>query len=206
METIIIATNNKGKVKDFEALFNPMGFQVKSLKDFPEIQEIEETGTTFEENAVLKAEYLASELNTPVIADDSGLIVDALEGRPGVYSARYAGLHKSDEDNLQKVLSELEGVFPGKRTARFYCALALAVQGKETITVYGTVEGYIANKKRGTNGFGYDPIFFLPELDKTMAELTTNEKGGLSHRANAIKSLMNVINKEDKDFLFRGSN
>ncbi|MEH7513405.1 XTP/dITP diphosphatase [Gottfriedia acidiceleris] len=206
METIIIATNNQGKVKDFEALFNPMGFQIKSLKDFPEIQEVEETGTTFEENAILKAEFLARELNTPVIADDSGLIVDALEGRPGVYSARYAGLHKSDEDNLQKVLSELEGVFPGKRTARFYCALALAVPGKKTITVYGTVEGYIANEKRGTNGFGYDPIFFLPELDKTMAELTTDEKGGLSHRANAIKSLMNVINKEDKDFLFRGLN
>jgi XTP/dITP diphosphohydrolase len=204
METIIIATNNKGKVKDFEALFNPMGFQVKSLKDFPTIEEVEETGTTFEENAILKAEYLANELNTPVIADDSGLIVDALEGRPGVYSARYAGLHKSDEDNLQKVLNEMQDVFPGKRTARFYCALALAIPGKKTITVNGTVEGYIANEKKGTNGFGYDPIFFLPELDKTMAELTAEEKSGLSHRANAIKSLMAVINKEGKEFFLRG--
>lgn len=205
METIIIATNNKGKVKDFEALFNPMGFQIKSLKDFPGIEEVEETGTTFEENAILKAEYLANELNIPVIADDSGLIVDALEGRPGVYSARYAGLHKSDEDNLQKVLNELQGVFPGKRTARFYCALALAVPGKQTITVNGTVEGYIANEKKGTNGFGYDPIFFLPELDKTMAELSTEEKSGLSHRGNAIKALMNVIDKEGKEFFLRGS-
>jgi len=205
METIIIATNNKGKVKDFEALFHPMGYQIKSLRDFPEIEEIEETGTTFEENAILKAEYLANVLQIPVIADDSGLIVDALEGRPGVYSARYAGLHKSDEDNLQKVLSELHDVFPGKRTARFYCALALAAPGKKTITVNGTVEGYISSEKRGTNGFGYDPIFFLPELDKTMAELSTDEKSGLSHRANAIKALMNVIEKEGNEFFLRRS-
>jgi len=204
MGTIIIATNNKGKVKDFESLFNPIGLQIKSLQDFPEIGEIEETGTTFEENAILKAEHLANELKIPVIADDSGLIVDALEGRPGVYSARYAGLHKSDEDNLQKVLHELENVHPGKRTARFYCALALAIPGKKTITVNGTVEGYIASEKRGTNGFGYDPIFFLPELDKTMAELTSEEKSGLSHRANAIKALMEVIKADGKDYFQRG--
>jgi XTP/dITP diphosphohydrolase len=203
METILIATNNKGKLKDFAAVFNPMGFQIKSLQDYPNIEEVEETGTTFEENAILKAEYLSNIVNSPVIADDSGLIVDALEGRPGVYSARYAGLHKSDEDNLQKVLKELHNVHPGKRTASFYCALALAIPGKETITVHGTVNGYIATEKKGTNGFGYDPIFFLPELDKTMAELSTEEKSGMSHRGNAIKALLEVINK-DKEYLLRG--
>lgn len=203
METILIATNNKGKLKDFEAVFNPMGFQIKSLKDYPNIEEVEETGTTFEENAILKAEYLSNIVKSPVIADDSGLIVDALEGRPGVYSARYAGLHKSDEDNLQKVLKELHNVHSGKRTASFYCALALAIPGKETITVHGTVNGYIATEKKGTNGFGYDPIFFLPELDKTMAELSAEEKSGLSHRGNAINALMEVINKEGKEYFLR---
>lgn len=204
MDTVIIATNNQGKVKDFEALFTPLGIQVRSLKDYPTVEEIEETGTTFEENAILKAEHLCQILNVPVIADDSGLIVDALEGRPGVYSARYAGLHKSDEDNLQKVLREMQNVFPGKRTARFYCALALAVPGKKTITVKGTVEGYIGTEKKGTNGFGYDPIFFLPELDRTMAQLTSEEKSNLSHRGNAMKELMKVINKEGNEFLLRG--
>ena len=204
MAKVIIATNNKGKVKDFQSLFTPMGVEVTSLHDFPGIEEIEETGTTFEENAILKAEHLAKELKIPVIADDSGLMVDALEGRPGVYSARYAGLHKNDEDNLQKVLKELEGISTEKRTARFYCALALAIPGKETITVHGTVEGLIATDKQGTNGFGYDPIFFLPELNRTMAQLTAEEKGSLSHRGNAIKELMKVIKAEGKDFFIRG--
>jgi len=204
MAKVIIATNNKGKVKDFQSLFTPMGVEVTSLHDFPEIEEVEETGTTFEENAILKAEHLANELNIPVIADDSGLMVDALEGRPGVYSARYAGLHKNDEDNLQKVLKELEGISTEKRTARFYCALALAIPGKETLTVHGTVEGLIATEKQGTNGFGYDPIFFLPELNRTMAQLTAEEKGSLSHRGNAIKELMKVIKAEGKDFFVRG--
>jgi XTP/dITP diphosphohydrolase len=204
MVKVIIATNNKGKVKDFQSLFTPMGVEVLSLHDFPEIEEIEETGTTFEENAILKAEHLAKELNSPVIADDSGLMVDALEGRPGVYSARYAGLHKNDEDNLQKVLMELEGVSTEERTARFYCALALAIPGKQTITVHGTVEGLIATEKHGTNGFGYDPIFFLPKMNRTMAQLTAEEKGSLSHRGNAIKELMKVIEAEGKDFFVRG--
>ena len=150
--------------------------------------EIEETGTTFEENAVLKAETLAKALNMIVIADDSGLAVDALDGAPGVYSARYAGDH-DDEANIVKVLENLAGVPEEKRTARFMCALAIAGPEMDTTTVFGTCEGIILEEKRGTNGFGYDPIFFVPEQGRAMAELTPEEKGAISHRGNAIRKL-----------------
>ncbi|GAE44011.1 nucleoside 5-triphosphatase RdgB [Mesobacillus boroniphilus JCM 21738] len=159
MESVIIATKNIGKAKEFEKLFLPKGLAVKTLLDYPDIEDVEETGTTFEENAILKAETIASNLGVRVIADDSGLEIDALEGRPGVYSARYAGPEKNDENNIDKVLEELQDVPEKERTARFCCALAMAEPGKETLTVFGTCEGRILNERRGTNGFGYDPIF-----------------------------------------------
>lgn len=189
MKQVIIATKNKGKAKDFEAIFNPYGFEVLTLHDVANDMDIEETGTTFEENAVLKAEALAERLQTFVIADDSGLAIDALNGAPGVYSARYAGEEKSDDGNMQKVLTELEGVEDEKRTARFCCAIALAGPNMETKTAFGTCEGVIAHDKKGTNGFGYDPIFFVPTLGKMMAELLPSEKAAISHRGNAIKKI-----------------
>ena len=188
MKQVVIATKNKGKAKDFEALFTPLGFEVVTMFDVAPDMEIEETGTTFEENAVLKAETLAKALNMIVIADDSGLVVDALDGAPGVYSARYAGDH-DDEANIVKVLENLADVPEEKRTARFMCALAIAGPKIDTTTVFGTCEGIILEEKRGTNGFGYDPIFFVPEQGRAMAELTPEEKGAISHRGNAIRKL-----------------
>ena len=189
MKTVIIATKNQGKAKEFESLFAAKGYAVKTLLDFPELRYVEETGTTFEENAIIKAEAISKEYQQVVIADDSGLIVDALDGRPGVYSARYAGEDKNDEANTIKVLSELEGVPENERTARFYCALAVASPNQETITVSGTIEGMITKQPVGENGFGYDPIFYVKELEKTTAELNGEEKNKISHRANALKVL-----------------
>lgn len=192
MKQVVIATKNKGKAKDFEALFTPLGYEVVTMFDVAPDMEIEETGTTFEENAVLKAETLSKALRTIVIADDSGLAVDALDGAPGVYSARYAGDH-DDEANIVKVLGNLKGLPEEKRTARFMCALAIAGPDLETTTVFGSCEGIILEEKRGTNGFGYDPIFFVPALDRAMAELTPEEKGAISHRGNAIRKLADLL-------------
>ena len=189
MKQVIIATKNKGKAKDFEAIFHPFGFEVLTLHDVADDMDVEETGTTFEENAILKAEALAERLQTFVIADDSGLAIDALDGAPGVYSARYAGMDKSDEANMEKVLSELAHVPDEKRTARFCCAIALAGPNMETRTAFGTCEGVIAHERKGTNGFGYDPIFYVPTLGKMMAELQPSEKAAISHRGNAIKQI-----------------
>lgn len=201
MKEVIIATKNPGKAREFEHIFAPRGIAVRTLLDFPEFEDVEETGSTFEENAALKAEAVSAELNKMVIGDDSGLIVDALEGRPGIFSARYAGEPKDDQKNIDKVLSELAGVPEDERTARFYCALAVAVPGKETITVSGTVEGRILEERRGTNGFGYDPVFFVPEKGMAMAELPSDVKNKISHRANALKKLEGMLDS----ILERGS-
>lgn len=193
LKEIIIATKNKGKAKEFEQLFSSKGYQVLTLLDFSDLDDVEETGTTFVENAVLKAETISRELGKMVIADDSGLVVDALDGKPGIFSARYAGEEKSDEANINKVLLELADVPDSKRTARFYCALAVAIPGRETETVFGTCEGTILRERRGTNGFGYDPIFFVSEKKRAMAELSAEEKNQISHRANALRALKGQI-------------
>lgn len=189
MKEVIIATKNPGKAMEFEHIFSSRGIKVRTLLDFPEIPDVDETGSTFEENAILKAEAVAQALGKMVIGDDSGLIVDALEGRPGIYSARYAGEPKNDENNTDKVLSELKGLPEEKRSARFYCALAVAIPGQETRTVSGTCEGRILEERRGSNGFGYDPVFYVPEKGLAMAELSSDEKNKISHRANALKKL-----------------
>jgi XTP/dITP diphosphohydrolase len=199
MKEVVIATKNKGKAKEFENLFTSHGFIVKTLLDYPEIEDVEETGHTFEENAILKAEAVSKTLNRPVISDDSGLIVDALDGRPGIYSARYAGEEKNDQANMDKVLEELKDVPEENRTARFYCALALAVPGQKTYTVNGTCEGEILKERRGTKGFGYDPIFYVLEKKCSMAELSSEEKNAISHRANALKKL-----EQEIDTIFSG--
>ena len=189
MKEIIIATKNKGKVKDFEVLFSKKNIKVKSLLDFSEAIDVEETGETFQENAILKAETISKQFNKMVIADDSGLSIDILEGRPGVYSARYAGKEKDDTANINKVLTELEGVPFEKRTAKFHCSLAIAIPGKETTVVDGECKGIITEKPIGEQGFGYDPIFFVPNKNATMAQLSKEEKNDISHRAAAMAKL-----------------
>lgn len=193
MKEAIIATHNPGKVKEFKEILEPKGYDVKSLAEIGFTEEIEETGHTFEENAILKAEAVAKAVNKMVIADDSGLSIDNLGGRPGVYSARYAGEQKDDHTNIEKVLSELKGIEKEQRTARFRCALAVSIPGEETKTVEGHVEGYIAEEPRGEYGFGYDPIFIVKDKDKTMAELTSDEKNKISHRADALKKLSKLL-------------
>jgi XTP/dITP diphosphohydrolase len=194
MREIIIATKNQGKVKEFESLLGPMGFSVQSLLDYPDALDVEETGATFEENAILKAEAIAKAFNRETIADDSGLMIDYLGGKPGIFSARYAGPEKSDEANMEKVLEELSEVEAvEERSARFVCALALSVPGQKAKTVVGTCEGVIAKEPEGENGFGYDPVFIVSGLDKTMAQLSKEEKNKISHRANALKKLIDII-------------
>lgn len=193
MKEAIIATHNPGKVKEFKEILEPKGYDVKSLAEIGFTEEIEETGHTFEENAILKAEAVAKAVKKMVIADDSGLSIDNLGGKPGVYSARYAGEQKDDQANIDKVLSELKGIEKEQRTARFRCALAVSIPGEETKTVEGHVEGYIAEEPRGEYGFGYDPIFIVKDKDKTMAELTSDEKNKISHRADALKKLSKLL-------------
>lgn len=189
MKEVLIATNNKGKAKDFEVLFRPLGITVLTLQDIEESIDVEETGTTFVENAILKAETVANLLGKVVIADDSGLEVDALNGEPGVYSARYAGEPSDDEANIDKLLAKLVEVPETARQARFRCVLAIAGPGIETTTFSGSCEGVIMDERQGTNGFGYDPIFYVPSKEKTMAELSAEEKSAISHRGAALAQL-----------------
>lgn len=195
MKQVVIATKNVGKLREFAELFEKFDLEVKSLHDFPHIEEVEETGKTFEENAILKAEHLCKQLDEIVIADDSGLIVDALQGKPGVRSARYAGEEKDDQANIQKVLEGLKGISMEKRTARFYCALAVAFpqEDKKPLIVNGTCEGKILEQQRGENGFGYDPIFYVEEYKSAMAELSSDEKNKISHRGRALRKLEEKI-------------
>lgn len=196
MNKILIATKNNGKVAEFQELFKKYDMQTISLLDLPnDIEDVEETGETFEENARLKAEQISSILNAPVLADDSGLIIDALDGRPGIFSARYAGLAKNDQDNNNKVLNELEHIPMENRTARFICVLAVARPGKETFFVTGKCEGFIALSESGSNGFGYDPIFIPEGYEETMAEISAEEKNEISHRGQAIKELDEWLKK-----------
>ncbi|EJD5656981.1 XTP/dITP diphosphatase [Staphylococcus pseudintermedius] len=194
MADIVIASSNQGKINDFKVIFsedNVIGIN-EMIEDF----DVEETGTTFEENARLKSEAAAKLLNATVIADDSGLEVAALNGEPGVYSARYAGVQKSDEANIEKVLKGLEN--EENRAARFVCVISMTTATGETTTFKGTVEGEITLSQIGETGFGYDPIFLIPERQKTMAQLTAEEKSEISHRRKAIDQLKAYIEGEEK--------
>lgn len=196
MKTLIVATKNIGKAKEFQEIFGAKGYNVKTLLDYPELEEIEETGITFEENARLKAETIAQKLNVVVLADDSGLEVEALGGAPGVYSARYSGEPKNDARNIAKLLAELaqlEVEGNTNRKANFHCTLVLAFPNQPSIVANGDLYGEIAKIPQGENGFGYDPIFFLPELNKTTAQLLPEEKNKISHRRLAINDLMKKI-------------
>ncbi|KAB2952585.1 XTP/dITP diphosphatase [Heliorestis acidaminivorans] len=194
---IIIATKNMGKVREFEAMTEsqkaPLPIQWLSLRDFPEIGEIEETGSTFRENALLKAQTVANITGLAALSDDSGLQVDALGGAPGIYSARYAGEPKDDERNNAKLLQELQGLPFEQRTARFICVLALALPDGQKFFAEGACHGFIAKEKAGDGGFGYDPLFYLPFYHKTMAQLSSTVKNSISHRASAMEKMFFLL-------------
>lgn len=190
--TIILASNNKNKLREMKEKLEPLGFEVISQKEAGFDIEVEETGITFEENAILKAEAIYAKLGKPVIADDSGLEIDCLNGMPGVYSHRYAGENATDDDRINKVLSLMENVEDKKRTARFRCSICYIDNKGERHIFEGTAEGKISHQKQGYNGFGYDPIFIC-ENGKTFAELTSDEKNAISHRGRAIEEFLKYI-------------
>jgi XTP/dITP diphosphohydrolase len=199
MKKILVASTNPGKIAELRAMLD-LDVEWSGLADFPDIPEIEEDGETFAENARKKAVGYAKQTGLWTIADDSGLVVDALGGQPGVKSARFSGAKDKertllDHKNMAKVLKLLEGTPKEKRTARFVCCLCLASAEKVLIETEGKLEGIIAEKEEGANGFGYDPIFFVPKLGKSVAQLTQEEKNAISHRGNAIRKLKPLLNK-----------
>lgn len=193
-ETLLIATHNEGKTKEFRALFDKLGYDVENLNDYPDLPEVAETGMTFEENARLKAETISKLTGKMVLADDSGLKVDVLGGLPGVWSARFAGVGATDRENNAKLLHELAMVFELKdRSAQFHTTLVVASPDKDSLVVEADWPGYINFQPKGDNGFGYDPLFLVGETGKTSAELTLEEKNSQSHRALAVKKLLEVF-------------
>ena len=187
---VILASGNPGKLRELAAILAPLGHELLPQSAFG-IETPPETGTTFVANALLKARHAARVARLPALADDSGIEVDALEGRPGVHSARYAGEHATDRDNLEKLLDELQGVAPSKRTARYQCVIVLvrSAEDSDPLIAQGTWEGRILETPRGTGGFGYDPIFVPEGLELSAAELPAREKNARSHRAQALKAL-----------------
>ncbi|MCL2457733.1 MAG: XTP/dITP diphosphatase [Desulfobulbus sp.] len=181
---IVLATNNKNKLKEIKELLNDSPVTVKSLDDFGPMPEAIEDGATFDDNAYKKALHYAKILGVPCLADDSGLVVDALDGRPGVYSARYAGPQANDWDNCEKLLGEMAG--KSNRAAHFVCVLSLATPAGPALTWEGRCDGEIAAERRGQSGFGYDPVFFFPEFGKTFAEVSMDKKSQVSHRGRAL--------------------
>jgi len=190
---LVIATRNKGKTSEIRDLLKDFPIEIKNLDDFGPIPQVEEDGTTFEENAYKKASFTARVLGFPAIADDSGLTVDALDGAPGIYSARYASEHAGDEQRCAKLLKEMEGI--SNRKAAFECVISIAVPTGPALTYEARCEGLIAQQPAGSNGFGYDPVFYYPPLGKSFAELTREEKNTVSHRGKALKELRDEFDK-----------
>jgi len=201
---IVLATNNKHKIEEIKNILSDLQLEILTLHDFPDFPKIEENGKTLEENAILKAKaiYRFASLTTSqftnaiILADDSGLEVDALDGTPGVFSSRFAGERCSYKDNTVKLLSLMENIPWEKRGATFVCVVAIAKDLENIETVRGKVRGIIAREERGENGFGYDPVFYLPELGKTFAQLSFKEKNEISHRAKAFKMAKELIKKD----------
>lgn len=198
MKKVVVATKNQGKIAEIEAMLCKFGTAVASLADYENIPEAIENGTTFLENAIIKARHYASYTKEICLADDSGLEVDALEGAPGVFSARYAGEDASDADNNKKLLAQLEDIPAAKRTARFRCVLAVVDGNKVLFTAQGSIEGVILKEPQGESGFGYDPLFYVPRLGKTLAEVTMAEKNAISHRGQALSNLRAMLAEELK--------
>ncbi len=192
---IIFATGNEGKMKEIRLILEELGAEILSLKDAGINIEIQEDGKTFEENAVIKAREVMRATGALVLADDSGLEIDYLNGEPGVYSARYLGEDTSYRIKNQNLIDRLEGVPDEQRTARFVCAIAAAFPDGRIITARGVIEGIIGYEERGEGGFGYDPIFWLPEYGCSTAELTMEKKNELSHRGKALREMKNELKK-----------
>ncbi len=192
---LLVATGNPGKMREVSHILKGLPFQVLSLQDFGMSMTVEETGATFAKNAILKASAYCASAGMLTMADDSGLVVDALNGRPGVLSARYGGEGLTDPQRVELLLRELEGVPWEKRTARFRCVIALTWPGGQVETVEGVVEGVIQYEPEGCNGFGYDPIFHLPERVCTTAQLSTSDKNCISHRGQAVRKAANFLMK-----------
>lgn len=190
MREIVLATHNSHKIMELTRLFQSSSLSLKSLNDYPEFPPASEDGSTFEENAVFKARWAARHLNLPCLADDSGLQVDALDGRPGLFSARYA---PTNPERIARLLEELKNIPLEKRNARFVCAMAAAKPNDDVIIKTAYCYGYIAEKPYGMNGFGYDPVFYLPDLGKTMAQLSIEEKNHISHRAIAARLILPAL-------------
>lgn len=189
---IIIATHNKHKLREMSRILSPMGYEVVTDTDLGiELSEVEENGESFLDNARIKSQAGCKESGYPCIADDSGLCVDALGGAPGVFSARYSGVHGDDDGNNRKLLAELEGVPTEKRTAHFACAICLSFPDGREVTATGKCEGYIGYEKKGSNGFGYDPLFMVGQ--RSLAEMSAEEKDAISHRGNALKELQKIL-------------
>ena len=194
---VVLATGNPGKLQELRAMLEPLAIEVVPLSQFTRAA-VPETGLTFVENAIIKARHAAQLAQLPAIADDSGLEVDALQGAPGIYSARYAGEHASDEDNLRKLLAALDGRKAPERAARYCCALVYLRWGHDPFPLISQAswEGRIGEVPRGSGGFGYDPIFELPERAMTVAEMPAAEKNRLSHRGQALRGLVAQLKKE----------
>jgi XTP/dITP diphosphohydrolase len=195
MMKLILATRNRHKIKEIEKILADSQIEILTLEDFPDVPEVEETGKTLEENAVLKAKAVYNATGIPALTDDSGLEVDVLDGAPGVMSARFAGPECSYKDNNLKLLELMEGIPEEKRGATFRCVVSIVLNQDDVRIVEGQVGGFITHKEIGENGFGYDPVFFYPKLDKTFAELKPEEKNRISHRGIAFRKAKELIRK-----------
>ncbi|MCE9537197.1 MAG: XTP/dITP diphosphatase [Nitrospirae bacterium] len=193
MRELVLATRNRHKVVELVALLRDLGITIRSLDEFPDAPDVVEDGATCEANAIKKARAIAEYTGLPAVADDTGLEVDALGGRPGVYAARYAGEDATYDDNCRKLLRELTGVPRERRTARFLTVAALALPSGEVRVTQGTLDGMIAEEASGTVGFGYDPVFFVPALGKTLAQLSADQKNKISHRAKAFTQAKDLL-------------
>jgi len=192
-QIIVLATTNKGKTREMNELLKGFPIEIKNLNDFGPIPEVIEDGKTFDDNAYKKASFTARVLGYPAMADDSGLCVEALDGAPGVYSARYAGENAKDADNVNKMLDDLKD--KENRNASFKCVISIAVPTGAALTYEGECQGVITQEPAGDNGFGYDPLFFYPEFNKTFAQLSIQEKGSVSHRGKALKEIADEMDK-----------
>ncbi|WP_119328036.1 XTP/dITP diphosphatase [Cysteiniphilum halobium] len=196
MKEIVFASSNKGKIKEVSDILSPLGFKVIPQTKF-NVPDADETGLSFVENAILKARHCARVTKLPALADDSGLCVDALNGAPGIYSARFAGEHGNDEANINKLLDAMQDIANDKRQAHFQCVLALVMHEDDPMPVIaeGRINGSITYVRRGHNGFGYNPIFLLPEYQQTMAEIANDIKNSVSHRARALAKLKEKLHR-----------